>query len=86
MGASGLLEHEQWRIAVYDSGRDRANCHDRDRTPGKDGLRRSNERMVAEDSQFLGRVSPIFLPHRFTRLIEPVTFKTFVETLRVMRY
>lgn len=69
VGASGLSEHEQSRIAVYDSGRDRANCHGRDRTPGKDGLKRSNERMVAEGSQFLGRVSPIFLPHRFTRAV-----------------
>lgn len=55
VGASGLSEHEQWRIAVYDNGRDRVNCHGRDLTPGvRDGLRRSSERMV-EDSQFLGR-------------------------------
>lgn len=43
-------------MAVYDSGRDRVNCHGRDLTPGvRDGRRRSSERMVAEDSQVLGR-------------------------------
>lgn len=88
VGASGLSEHEQWRIAVYDSGRDRVNCHGRDLTPGvRDGLRRSSERMVAEDSQVLGRggFSDLSSPPLYARngLPEPVAFKTFVETLRV---
>lgn len=90
VGASVLSEHEQWRITVYDSGRDRVNCHGRDLTPGvRDGLSRSSERMV-EDSQFLGRGGFSDLPspplYACNGLLEPVAFKTFVETLRVVKY
>lgn len=56
--------------------------------PGvRDGLRRSSERMVAEDSQDLGRggFSDLSSPPLYARngLLEPVAFQTFVETLRV---
>lgn len=76
VGASGLSEHEQWRIAVYDSSRDRVNCL----AGVRDGLRRSSERMV-EDSQFLGRggFSDLSSPPLYAcnGLLGPVAFKTF---------